>query len=225
MTKDSTGFTPRSFELLEALAQNNDKQWFAQHREEFKTHVREPFAAFLEDVTDRLSGTEIALLGSAHTMFRQARDIRFSPDKRPYSVSVSGLLTESGSKNEGGRLAYVELKAGGGRIGGGMHQPAAKDLEPVRRRIIDEPDEFDRVLEVLNEADLVIEDTSAVKSMPRGFSQHGGHQHADVIRLKQLLAMRTIPKPAWIDNSAADRATEAVLALQSLYEFIGSARR
>lgn len=61
---------------------------------------------------------------------------------------MSGLLTQSGSKHEGGRLAYVELNAG--RIGGGMHQPTAKDLEPVRRRIIDEPDEFDRVLKVLN---------------------------------------------------------------------------
>jgi uncharacterized protein (TIGR02453 family) len=224
MTNNSIGFTPRSFELLEALAQNNDKQWFAQHRDEFQMQVRDPFAAFLEDLTERLSGTEIALQGSADTMFRQARDVRFSPDKRPYSVSVSGLLTPSGSKNEVGRLAYVELQADGGRIGGGMHQPTAKDLEPVRRRIIDEPDEFDRVLEVLNNADVVIEHTSAVQSMPRGFSEHAGHRHADVIRLKQLLAMRTIPKPAWIDDSAAEQATEAVLALQSLYEFIGSTR-
>ena len=60
-------------------------------------HVREPFAAFLEDVTERLAGTEIALQGSADTMFRQARDVRFSPDKRPHSVSVTGLLTQSGA--------------------------------------------------------------------------------------------------------------------------------
>lgn len=224
MTKNSIRFTPRSFELLEALAQNNDKQWFAQHRDEFQMHVREPFAAFLEDVTERLSGTDIALQGSADTMFRQARDVRFSPDKRPYSVSVSGLLTQSGSKREGGRLAYVELNADGGRIGGGVHQPTAKDLEPVRRRIIDRPDEFDRILDVLNQAGVEIEHSNAVHSMPRGFSDHSGHRHADVIRLKQLLAMRTIPTPAWIDGSAAEQATEAVIALQSLYEFIGSAR-
>jgi uncharacterized protein (TIGR02453 family) len=223
MTTNSNGFTPRSFELLEGLAQNNTKQWFAQHRDEFQLHVREPFAAFLEDLTDRLSGTEIALKGGADTMFRQARDVRFSPDKRPYSESVSGLLTQSGSKNEGGRLAYVELTADGGRIGGGLHQPTARDLEPVRRRIIDEPDEFDRVLDVLNQADVVIDDSNAVRSMPRGFSEHAGHRHAHVIRLKQLLAMRTMQQPEWIDGSAAEHATEAVLALQSLYEFIGSA--
>lgn len=86
VTENSIRFTPRSFERLEALAQNNDQLWFAQHRAEFQMQVREPFAAFLEDVTERLSGTEIALQGSAETMFRQARDVRFSPDKRPYSV-------------------------------------------------------------------------------------------------------------------------------------------
>jgi uncharacterized protein (TIGR02453 family) len=207
--------------LLEGLAKNNNKQWFAQNRDAFQVQVREPFAAFLEDLTERLSGTEIALQGSADTMFRQARDVRFSPDKRPYSVSVSGLLTQSGTKHEGGRLAYVELTASGGRIGGGMHRPTAKDLEPVRRRIIDEADEFDRVLSVLDKADVVIEDSPAVSSMPRGFSEHAGHRHTDIVRLKQLLAMRAIPRSAWIDASAVEQATQAVLALESLYEFIG----
>jgi uncharacterized protein (TIGR02453 family) len=222
MTEHTLRFTPRSFELLEELDQNNTKEWFAQHRDEFQMQVREPFAAVLEDLTERLSGTDIALKGGADTMFRQARDVRFSPDKRPYSVTVSGLLTPTGTKKEGGRLAYVELTADGGRIGGGMHQPTAKDLEPVRRRIIDQPDEFDRVIDVLHEASVLIDHSNAVQSMPRGFSEHADHRHADVIRLKQLLAMRTIPTPAWIDGSVAECAAEAVLALQTLYEFIES---
>jgi uncharacterized protein (TIGR02453 family) len=135
MTEHTLRFTPRSFELLEELDQNNTKEWFAQHRDEFQMQVREPFAAVLEDLTERLSGTDIALKGGADTMFRQARDVRFSPDKRPYSVTVSGLLTPTGTKNEGGRLAYVELTADGGRIGGGMHgssnsSPCARSRHP-----------------------------------------------------------------------------------------------
>jgi uncharacterized protein (TIGR02453 family) len=222
MTKGRVRFTNRSFELLEDLAQNNNKQWFTQHRHEFNEQVREPFGDFLEILTEQLSSTEIALQGSADTMFRQARDVRFSADKRPYSVSVSGLMTPSGSKREGGRLAYVELEADGGRIGGGMYQPSAKELEPVRRRIINEPGEFDLVLGMLSKGDLALEQSSALKSMPRGFSDYANHRHADVIRLKQLLAMCTIPKAAWLDNTAIDRATEAVRALQSLYDLVES---
>lgn len=224
MSQGHSRFTEESFELLAALARNNDKGWYTKHRHDFDACVRQPFADFLLELTERLSGTDIALKGDGSTMFRQARDVRFSNDKRPYSESVSGLLTLTGTKHGPGRLAYVELDADGGRIGGGMHQPSAKDLEPVRRRIVDEPDEFHRVLETLMAADVDIERTNAVETMPRGFADHANHRFADIVRLKQLLAMRPIPVSAWIDASAVESAAEAVIALAALYSFIEKAR-
>jgi len=225
MTKNGNGFTARSFDLLDALAHDNSKDWFDAHRADFDEYVREPFAAFLEALTEQLSGSDIALQGSAATMFRQARDVRFSDDKRPYSELVSGLLTETGDKNEAGRLAYLELDADGGRIGGGMHRPKAKDLAPVRQRMIDEPDAFQSVLDTLHDADTDFEHGDAVETMPRCFSDHSDHRYADIIRLKQLLAMRPIPKTAWLDDTAADRAVEAIHALAAFYEFIEAAHR
>lgn len=224
MTKNGTGFTARSFELLDGLADNNNRDWYDEHRDDFDEYVRDPFATFLEDLTARLANSDIALIGSSATMFRQARDVRFSNDKSPYSESVSGLMTESGDKNEAGRIAYLELDAEGGCIGGGMHRPKAKDLAPVRHRIIGEPDAFQSVLDTLHRADCEFEHGDAVETMPRGFSDHSNHRYADIVRLKQLLAMRPIPKTAWIDDSAVDRAVEAVLALAAFYEFIEAAR-
>lgn len=94
----------------------------------------------------------------------------------------------------------------------------------MRRRILEEPGAFERVLETLDDAETDIERADAVKTMPRGFADHADHPYADIIRLKQLLAMRPIPKKAWIDDTAADRATDAVGALAALCEFIETAR-
>jgi uncharacterized protein (TIGR02453 family) len=91
-------FTPRSFELLEELAANNEKTWYDEHRDELQTYLRKPFAVVLELATDRLAETAVPFVGGAKTMFRQHRDIRFSKDKSPYSTHISGLLMPSGTK-------------------------------------------------------------------------------------------------------------------------------
>lgn len=224
MSRAGNGITDTTFEFLTGLAANNDKAWFDEHRDTWHSHVREPFATFLEDLSMRLAGTELPLIGSAQTMFRINRDVRFSNDKRPYSESVSGLLTPAGTKNEGGRLLYLELGADGGRIGGGMHRPNATALKPIRRRILDEADEFDGVLAALDDADMGIDRSDQVATMPRGFADASQHRHAEVVRCTQLLAMRPIPKSAWLDDTAVERAAGAAGALVELYDFIDRAR-
>ena len=49
------GFTAKSFEFLDGLAENNNKEWFHAHKDEFETYVEGPFLDLLEKLTDRLS--------------------------------------------------------------------------------------------------------------------------------------------------------------------------
>lgn len=157
-------------------------------------------------------------------MFRINRDVRFSADKRPYSESVSGLLTESGTKGESGRLLYLALDATGGRIGAGLHQVSAAALRPVRQRMIDHPDEVDRLLETLSGVDVAIDRSEKVATMPRGFGDHEASAHADLVRCTRLVAMRPLPRSCWLDDTVLDRSVEAAEALVELYDFIDRAR-
>ncbi len=59
--------------------------------------------------------------------------------------------------------------------------------------------------------------------MPRGFADHSEHRHADIIRLKQLIAKRTLLKTAWLNITAADRAVETIEALSVFYHFVDGA--
>ena len=87
-----------SFSLLAELAENNRKDWYDANKGDLKTHCLTPFAEMLEHISNRLVDSPYPLEGSAKTMFRMYRDVRFSKDKTPYKSTVSGMLTPSGAK-------------------------------------------------------------------------------------------------------------------------------
>ena len=41
-TTDFTGFPPAAPRFFRALARNNDKTWFAAHRDEYASHAQDP---------------------------------------------------------------------------------------------------------------------------------------------------------------------------------------
>lgn len=198
-------FARKSFDLLEGLAANNSKDWYDEHREDFDAYLREPFAEVLELASDRLCETAIPLSGSAKTMFRQNRDVRFSKDKSPYSTHVSGVLTPSGTKGEKDGLIFLQLDASGGMLACGFYQLKAAELAPVRDWMIEKPKMFSDVLKDLESAGLSLSDEDKLKSMPRGYEDYANHEHVEYIKLKSLIVQTSLPKSAWLKGDIVDR--------------------
>lgn len=44
-------FSPRLFAFLRELATNNDREWFAAHRDEYERCVRDPALRFIADLS------------------------------------------------------------------------------------------------------------------------------------------------------------------------------
>ncbi len=212
-------FTPKTFELLEGLATNNEKAWYDEHRDEFDAYVRQPFAMMLELATDILAGTATPLAGGSKTMFRQNRDVRFSKDKSPYSTHVSGVLTPSGTKAEQEGLVYVQLEASGGLIACGYYKLSPAALGPIRDKIIDAPDEFAQVLRDLASAGLSLSEEDKLTKMPRGYDTHGDHEYAEYLKLKSFVTMVHLSREAWLDGDIVDRIVGYAKSCASLLEF------
>lgn len=220
----SFNFTEKSFDLLKGLEANNDKAWYSKHKEDFEAYLREPFAEVLELASDHLSETAVPLVGSAKTMFRQNRDVRFSKDKFPYNTQISGLLTPSGTKAEKSGLIYLQLNASGGMMACGFYQLKAGELAPIRDRIIEQPKAFSAVLKDLEAAGLSLSDEDKLKTMPRGYDGYSDHEHAEYLKLKSLIAQTDLPKSAWLKSDVLDRLVEYGTGCASLFAFGNEAR-
>ena len=212
-------FIPKSFDLLESLAANNHKTWYDEHRDDFEAYLRKPFAEVLKQATEGLTGTDVPLMGSSKTMFRQNRDIRFSKDKSPYSTHVSGLLTPSGTKAEKAGIVYVHLDSSGGFIACGFYQLKPADLGPIRDRILAKPAEFSGVLEDLDNAGLSLSDEDVLTAMPRGYKKYEEHEHANYLKLKSFMVQIRLGRGAWLDGDIVDCIVEYARSSASLLAF------
>jgi uncharacterized protein (TIGR02453 family) len=92
-------FSRNLFGFLEKLRSNNRREWFEANRTRYERDVREPMLAFISDFAPRLRKISPKLVAdpcpSGGSMFRIHRDVRFSPDKRPYKTHVAARFWRS----------------------------------------------------------------------------------------------------------------------------------
>ena len=118
------GFAPEAFEWFAGLERDNSKAYFTATRERYEHDVRGALEAMLDELAVELDG-EVKV-------FRQYRDLRFTPDKTPYKTRTYGVI------RTGRRGLYAEISARGLYAGAGYHQLARDQLERFRAGVADE---------------------------------------------------------------------------------------
>ena len=149
-------FSPATFKFLRALAKNNSKEWFADHKAEYEAQVKQPCLAFITDLAEPLKKISPQYVASPKpvggSLFRIHRDTRFSGDKSPYKIhagmSFYHQATKQVARAEGqnammGRLDapgfYLHLEPGQCFLGGGLWHPQPDTLKRIRAQIVGNP--------------------------------------------------------------------------------------
>jgi uncharacterized protein (TIGR02453 family) len=172
------GFGSGALAWFAGLERDNSKAYFERTKPVFLAEVREPF----EDLLDELS----LEFGGEPKVFRQHRDIRFSPDKSPYKIRTYGIVHDGG-----GRAWYASLSASGLYAASGYWRMDAGRLERFRAAV---SDELAGLLADARAAGLELAEP-ALKTVPRGFPRD--HPHAALLRYKSVIAGRSLaPGPA-----------------------------
>ena len=194
MSAAAPRFTEQTVAFLEALKQNNTREWFNAHKADYETHVRAPMLAIIERLAEDFPRVAPDLVASPRSMYRIYRDTRFSSDKTPYKTHVAAAFTHRTlPKNESAAL-YFHFAPGQLWIGGGLYAPPTPLLHRIRQHIAADPDRFRRVAEspALRRRGGVRGES--LKRIPRGFP--ADHEAAEYLKLKQYLAGGEEPDPA-----------------------------
>ncbi|MEM6388719.1 MAG: DUF2461 domain-containing protein [Pseudomonadota bacterium] len=219
-----SGFQEDAFAFFRELSQNNDRDWFNANKKRFKDGVEAPFIALLEALSNRLSDAPRPLMGGKSTMFRLNRDVRFSEDKSPYKTNASGLLTPTGSKSELAGIVYMQMGAEGGMAVVGFYNLSPKQLGPMREAMIERAGKLDEVLAALDGAGRSLDPSMSLSSMPKGFTEHAEHRHAEIIKLKSLMVREQVPKAEWLSGDVIDRVEALARDCMPLLRFAQPAR-
>ena len=156
---------PEVFAWFEGLERDNSKAYFTATRDFYEEEVRGGLEALLDE------------LGGDVKVFRQQRDLRFSPDKTPYKTRTYGIA---------GRL-YVAIDASGLYAGTGYYRLERDQLERYRDAVADDATGPALVHAVAGAEAAGLEVVGEqLKTAPRGFPRD--HPRIELLRRKQLIA-------------------------------------
>jgi uncharacterized protein (TIGR02453 family) len=187
------GFGAGAVGWFEGLERDNSKGYVDATRATLEDDVRGPFEEMLAELRDEFGG-------DVH-VFRQHRDVRFSPDKSPYKTRTYGLLHPV---PDSAAALFAQISARGLYAGTGYWRMANDQLERYRSAVLDDAAgvALADALEALTAGGLEVGPPS-LKTAPRGLPRD--HPRVELLRYKELIAGRTlVPGPALFTRAALD---------------------
>jgi len=150
MAKGFTGFEIDLFDFMRELSQNNNREWFNDNKERYKTSVVAPVCDFIDYFSAKMAKIANRIVTDARphggSMFRIYRDIRFSKDRRPYKTHIGCHFKHQAGKDAHAPGYYLHLESEKVVFGGGIWKPGGDALDNIRKRIIEKPEEWDKVI-------------------------------------------------------------------------------
>lgn len=201
------GLPVEAFEFYEALALDNSRVWWQEHRGQYEQFVRAPMAALLADLSEEFGGEG--------TLYRPYRDTRFSKDKTPIKDHQGALI-----EVEDGVGYYLQVSAQGLMVAGGWYLPRGQQLQAFRAAVGEGHAQHVRgLVRGLTRRGWEI-DGRPLKTRPRGVP--ADHPDLDLLRMRALVAAKSYPVEAWM-GTAKLRSTvrRDWRALTPLVEWLG----
>jgi uncharacterized protein (TIGR02453 family) len=179
----------RALRWLKQLKKNNDRAWFAAHRETYDEHIKPEW----EDLVTALIISAVPIderfahVDPRSCLFRLYRDIRFSHDKTPYKTRVAAWLSPFGKSGANAGF-YMHISPGSSVFSAGIYTPEKDVLAALRMRVARDARPLERVLRAKRLAPYLPLRTDALLRMPRGFPKD--HPRGELIRARNYLVRR-----------------------------------
>ena len=139
----STYFNDKTFRFLRALARNNSRPWFEEHRKDYEAHLKGPFQRLIADLEPDLLTISPHYRadprGNGGSLFRIHRDTRFSNDKTPYKTWGGARFFHARSKQVPAPSFYLHIQPGNSFLGGGIWHPEPEVQRRIREFLVDNP--------------------------------------------------------------------------------------
>lgn len=214
-----------SFDFLTGLAENNNKEWVDQHRENY-LETMEDFNIFIQDLIDAISKFDKSIaksnLQSKDCIPRLNRDLRFAKDKSPYKTYLYAIINEGGRKS--GKSGYfVVMNPGESYIGGGAYQPDSKQLKKIRQEIDYNFEAWKKITEdkqLLKEFPESVSAQESLQKVPKGFDKDS--PAVDFLKMKGFFVRNHKPDTFFRGKDNFSSILESFKACQQLNNFVNA---
>ncbi|HEY2039818.1 MAG TPA: DUF2461 domain-containing protein [Edaphobacter sp.] len=210
MASSAPHYTPEAVKFFRSLKRNNNRDWFNARKSVYEREIKAPSTALVAAINEAmLRFAPENIQPPQKAMMRIYRDIRFSPDKRPYKIHQGIWWAHQGLEKTSGGGFYFDLGGEQVTIAAGVFMPEREQLLAIRRHIEVHHEEMRRLLAAKKLRSLMGEiDGRKLTRPPKGF-------------LPESPAMDLLLHRQWglITHMPADTATKPTLLKEILKRF------
>ncbi|MCM1347949.1 MAG: DUF2461 domain-containing protein [Firmicutes bacterium] len=214
--------TEQLYKFLRDLAQNNNRPWFQQHKEQFD-EIRANWLAELDRLIAAMTLWEpgMATQTGRTAAYRIYRDTRFSSDKTPYKTFFSAVFNPEGRKSTHAGY-YLEMSPFESRhpgLYGGLWCVERPMLTKLRHAIVDNIEEWE---EIVNAPELVKNFpgwfSDMLKTIPKGWDRN--HPQAFYLRMTNYGKYHPCDEKFFLRSDWPEQAAEQFHILQPMIQFL-----
>ncbi|WP_235297596.1 DUF2461 domain-containing protein [Portibacter marinus] len=210
--------TKKTFDFLERLEKNNNREWFEEHRDLYEQSYGEMQELAMEVNRLMASHDHIVELSPKRSIFRIYRDVRFSKDKTPYKVYWGGKVKRDTPLLRGGYYYHVE--PGGSFVAAGFWGPDSKDLKLIRNHIAQDHSVLERInrsADFRSEFPRGIQGDKLVRS-PQGYDMD--HPAIEWLQNKQFIVQKYFPDEEVVHPDFAEKINHAFKTVRPFLNYM-----
>lgn len=202
------------FEFLKTLENNNNREWFNDHKKEFKkieADIKKVYHTAFENLKAHDDVDKIKL-------FRIYRDVRFSKNKLPYKTHFGGTFGRVKPQLRGGYYLHI-APDNESFIATGFWEPNKEDLFRIRKEFEMDDQEM---REIINHktfknvwGDLIGDE---LVTAPKGFNKE--HKAIDLIRKKQYIFIKKYTDKEVLSPDFLKNINEAYKAIRPYFDYM-----
>ena len=191
-------FGRETFRFLNELAENNDREWFAENKHRYEADVLEPalgFIAAMGPPLEKISTHFVAMpkrIGGS--LMRVYRDTRFSRDKTPFKTNIGIQFRHELGKDVHAPGFYVHIEPGQCFLGAGIWHPDSGTLAKIRERIAEDGAAWRKAAHGKRFKDHLALGGSALMRPPKGYAADA--PYIEDLKRKDFIASCPVPDSA-----------------------------
>lgn len=187
---------------LNELSENNNREWYHTHKEEYKQANAE-FEALLQQLILEIGKTDKSILHNIpkDLTFKLVRDTRFSHDKSPYNPAFRAHISAMGKLPVPVGYYLMIKPRNQSFLGGGLFADMFKDATTmVRNYIVENPDEWNEIIHGAEFEKYFTVQGTALKNVPAGYDK--AHPQAEFLKYKSWYLEYPVEDKSLLDMEA-----------------------
>jgi len=149
------GFSPKTITFLQGLNLNNNKSWFLEHEEEYRSCLLEPMRDLVSDLAETMLDIDSEFETSPaqnKTLSRIYRDTRFSRDKSMFRSRMWFTFKRPGPNWQNEPGYFFQVAHDHFCYGMGLYMASRETMERFRAGLAEKPNEFREAIAFLADA-------------------------------------------------------------------------